>query len=1411
MEKEALTLDQFESLTPQGQPKALSIDEFEALMPRIEQKAKSRGFLDTVKYFLGEGILKPLARGTEAIPGRFEEVKQMNISKRQDMIKKMLADEGAVFGADISKRTPEQAQKIAELNKIVDNFDKIIETSKRMQGHWDELSKSGIEAPSEEFLMSSPNPLDKNFSFTRLAALGAESFPMLAMGAAISGITKSPSTGAMFISMFDAAEEYNIAREKGLSEEELNLVFASDLLVLTALETVPLTTFMKGGKIPLQMFKVGLQEGGEEVLQNIWKNSVAAIGYDETRKVTEGLIESFLAGFISGGVLGTFSPPPEVQKKLEVLEEKGVDTDKMIDTVGRQVIDNAEKIVDNFSEKVGPESVQLPEEEVSQNGNQENVEGVPGQEQVREEPVKANIVEEGGSQTAETGGILQAQEQVATEEWDEVEVAFDKSSKGEKLTLNEKQAMAEIEVEYEKERKGAVDEIRRAIEKKIAFESGEEFALIPRKLFAKKGSGVALDSLATELEASLVFLGYEANSDGLREFIYNEIGTQGEKGILEAPRRKSAKKTLSEINKLVKERDAGIARIIRIVEKRLGKPLTVSGAEFYKSLSHEKRNIEISEEEALKIKLRAMQKASKQGEKAGVKKERNRLYEIIKNKKVREEEFNAVKKMFDFIDKVATSGIPLEYADAINEIKESIGFYREGKKRVTSARNILSRGKAAALDPEISNDVSELEKINAADMDVNDLIEVYDVIQQIYHSGLHQNKFMIANKMANFLETVKAGVGNIVKFGKNLDNISTIESPPKGHGKWSKELLQKYFAEHRRPEAMLEEFDGFKEGENYNTMFVPLNEASLEKERGLDKAKERLSIILSEIDIFNLLHKKEKVAGIERKLSRDEMVFIYANTLNPQNMAHLKGSGISEEMIADVTNKLTENEKKVVNNIVQYFSELYDSIDAVYSKLKGKHLPRVEGVYFPIQNLANVGDIEQIELQITGFNEFMRTGVAKGFTEARDIKSDKAFKQFSFMNTVFRHINQVEHYKAFALPLRDASKYFKHPSIKAAIVDNYGAPTYDVLNSWLENIARGRDAHLGSFWDDVVLALRTNYVVSVLGGNLSTVIKQPVSFTQGMGYIGKRAALNGLAEFISDPEKATKFCKEKSTQMKHRAFAQERELQDIARGRSVETIFKQNPRLLDYFKNPGKLILLKQFIKEGSMKPILWADEVTVTALWLGEYRKQMNVPGMSEQTAIAAADKAIRRTQPQSGTVHLPAVFQSDPVRKLFTLFKNQPNQDFNLIYDAIAKYGKNKKNFKATAELADKLMIYWILSSFIYGMATRKRMPEDKKEIALDLAQGLIGGMVGISNIYDKVVYPWGSDNMLGALYDDAARIINTKDVEKKLMYGIDLVGTVSGVPAYSPIKRLFTRESLKTKLFGGERRKRLKPASF
>lgn len=352
---------------PTSTPKRMKFSELQSLhnvegqdpiqSPTKEiQKVNSRGVLDRVKFFFGE-TTKSVARGIEMIPAGLEGVLQVGLKNLKEITSNQLKEDGAVFGISeeqFRNRTPEQSKRIARNNKIYQRIDSAIKTSERLQQNWIEATQTGIEAPSEEFLKSSPIPFTENFSLTRMIALGTESVPMLGLAAVVTAATKSPIAGASVIGTIEAAEEFNKASDSGLSQLESNMVFVSNALMLSALESVPLTSFLKGGSLPLRAFKTATQEGSEEVLQSLWRDSIAKIGYDETRDLTEGLLESFIGGFISGGVIGSFGPS-DIEVKVNNAKKKGVDVDQMTEVISQQAIDNAENITDSFSEKVSVE------------------------------------------------------------------------------------------------------------------------------------------------------------------------------------------------------------------------------------------------------------------------------------------------------------------------------------------------------------------------------------------------------------------------------------------------------------------------------------------------------------------------------------------------------------------------------------------------------------------------------------------------------------------------------------------------------------------------------------------------------------------------------------------------------------------------------------------------------------------------------------------------------------------------------------------------------------------------------------------------------------------------------------------------------------------------------------------------
>lgn len=315
------------------------------------RKAADRGTVDKVKFFLGE-TAKSVARMPQLVPPALESALQMGFDNVRNIAMKQVAEDGAYFGQsveDFNARTPEQQARIEKNNKIITGMDSAIETSKRLQENWIEGAFTGWEEPDYAMMQDT---FTENPSVTRAITLGVQSSGMLALAATITAVTKSPMAGAVALGALEASGEFMKARESGLTTGQANVGFAANATMLSILESVPLTSFMKGGKLPLQMFKVGMQEGGEEVLQKLWVDGIARIGYDETRKVTEGLVESFVVGAISGGLVGAFSSNQQqaIKETLNNAKEKGVDVDGMAEVVTDQVIDNADSINDRVIE-----------------------------------------------------------------------------------------------------------------------------------------------------------------------------------------------------------------------------------------------------------------------------------------------------------------------------------------------------------------------------------------------------------------------------------------------------------------------------------------------------------------------------------------------------------------------------------------------------------------------------------------------------------------------------------------------------------------------------------------------------------------------------------------------------------------------------------------------------------------------------------------------------------------------------------------------------------------------------------------------------------------------------------------------------------------------------------------------------
>lgn len=123
-------------------------------------------------------------------------------------------------------------------------------------------------------------------------------------------------------------EAKDALRVQGYNDEDASrkavLTATANLISTTGLEYLPLEKFIGGGK-GQSVFKSILEgmtsEGMTETAQQFSQNLVAKFGYDKARDLTTGLIDSFIGGAGSGGIVGGLTAnvgKPKVQPQQNI-------------------------------------------------------------------------------------------------------------------------------------------------------------------------------------------------------------------------------------------------------------------------------------------------------------------------------------------------------------------------------------------------------------------------------------------------------------------------------------------------------------------------------------------------------------------------------------------------------------------------------------------------------------------------------------------------------------------------------------------------------------------------------------------------------------------------------------------------------------------------------------------------------------------------------------------------------------------------------------------------------------------------------------------------------------------------------------------------------------------------------------
>ena len=410
---------------------------------------------------------------------------------------------------------------------------------------------------------------------------------------------------------------------------------------------------------------------------------------------------------------------------------------------------------------------------------------------------------------------------------------------------------------------------------------------------------------------------------------------------------------------------------------------------------------------------------------------------------------------------------------------------------------------------------------------------------------------------------------------------------------------------------------------------------------------------------------KRYIKGKKDALERGQVIrFGTSGQFDITKMKRQQIEDICERQIREYLDKnLTSYEKEFLEKSKEFFWKYSGKrINEVSNQLKGYDIARVKN-YFPI-----VTDKNFTKTDVSGL---IQNGTLEGMGILKErVSASNPIILESIFDTIERHENNVAKYVGYAIPVRNFNKIYNttlvgyHDSISNELGKKFGTEAKTYIERFLTDIQSKRDGGPSTLYDK----LRGNYAQGILTGNLSVMIKQAASFPTAAYVLGWDNLLKALPQFATN-----------------KAFKTDYELIGKYSGLLWDrTQGAFNSELMDIKKNAPKLKI--PYLTDWFLNGIEKIDQRTVGSLWYAaESKVQKENSHLKKGTDLyyqkvaEAFNEAVLQTQPMYETTQLSDASRNpNKFWKMVFMFKTQPMQNFNILYDSTAEYMAKQKQYK-------------------------------------------------------------------------------------------------------------------------------------
>lgn len=604
-------------------------------------------------------------------------------------------------------------------------------------------------------------------------------------------------------------------------------------------------------------------------------------------------------------------------------------------------------------------------------------------------------------------------------------------------------------------------------------------------------------------------------------------------------------------------------------------------------------------------------------------------------------------------------------------------------------------------------DVEMLEKnallgmTSIKDMTSREMLTAYEGIKRLRENG----KLVHDTKIAEIKERrkrIKARMLDILTKSKGLKKGAEalperdIEKKPYGITKFNRwgsafDNILDYLSRFDKTSKPYES-DLSKLGDLIHVARHEATKGSQEQQAKVHEAFQEIFGIKSNWKMHGILHEMQKrnvdlgtftnAIGEEitlDKLSKEELIKRYMEFQDPTLDETFRGvtkedknygMHYTDEMMDAVKNNLTKQEKAWADWHIQNYKDYRPSISKVYSEMYFVDMSEIFN-YSPINRMAEQEEFEETLL----FKEVVRHASATNPSLIQRVRSILPIKWTEADPVLMNHITRMEHFKAYARPVRELRSLFSDKDVRAAIKQYHGRHILKRLDLELDQFARGGiDQMLINNWLD---RARRNFITAALARPAIALKQIPSS----LAYITEMPLsdyIEGITRFWLRPIKHTKELLEYSPIFRD----------------SVKQGHERDIRLAMAKSGARQIAGTKKF-RDWLFSHIKLGDFIGRSTQW-AKWKSVQKRENLGAEEAMRRAEKTTSRTQPGWWIGELSEPQKGGSLWKIFTMFQTQPIRYYNIAVDNArnAAYGRGSR-----AKNLSNLALIWVIMPMLFN----------------------------------------------------------------------------------------------------------------